>query len=240
VTVVVASQPMFLPWLGLFEQVRLADVFVHYDDVKLPQGASFSRRVQAKTADGLRWLTVPVHHGGSRLIKDVRIDESGDWRATHLATLEQAYTRAPYVEEMLRIAKEVFAVDTDRLAELDIASVEAIAGFFELETRFVLSSTLGTTTHSSQKLIDTVQAVGGDTYITGHGALKYLDHEAFEQAGIGVEYMDYRREPYPQLHGQFTASVTALDCIANCGALGAELVCSPSIEWKEFLTRDGS
>ena len=30
--VVVISQPMFLPWIGLFEQVKVADHFVHYDD----------------------------------------------------------------------------------------------------------------------------------------------------------------------------------------------------------------
>ena len=42
----VVSQPMFLPWIGLFEQVRLADRFIHYDDVQLPQGRSFISRVK--------------------------------------------------------------------------------------------------------------------------------------------------------------------------------------------------
>ena len=37
---VVISQPMFLPWVGLFEQARHADVWFHYDDVQLPQGRS--------------------------------------------------------------------------------------------------------------------------------------------------------------------------------------------------------
>ena len=49
----VVSQPMFLPWVGLFEQVRLADVFIHYDDVQLPQGGNFMSRVQLKTASGV-------------------------------------------------------------------------------------------------------------------------------------------------------------------------------------------
>ena len=58
VTRVVISQPMLFPWVGLFEQIRAADVYVHYDDVQFSKG-SFTNRVQIKTARGPRWLTVP-------------------------------------------------------------------------------------------------------------------------------------------------------------------------------------
>ena len=51
---------MFFPWVGLFEQIRLANVFVHYDDVQLPQGRSFTTRVQLKAPTGVHWLTMPV------------------------------------------------------------------------------------------------------------------------------------------------------------------------------------
>ena len=49
-TVVVISQPMLFPWVGMFEQIRLADVYVHYTDVQFSKG-SFVNRVQIKTAD---------------------------------------------------------------------------------------------------------------------------------------------------------------------------------------------
>ena len=58
-TTVVVSQPMFFPWVGMFEQIRLADAYVHYTDVQFSKG-SFVNRVQIKTADGFRWLTVPL------------------------------------------------------------------------------------------------------------------------------------------------------------------------------------
>ena len=48
-TTVVISQPMFFPWVGMFEQIALADVYVHYDDVQFSKG-SFTNRVQLKTA----------------------------------------------------------------------------------------------------------------------------------------------------------------------------------------------
>ena len=64
---VVVSQPMFLPWIGIFEQVSIADLFVHYDDVQFPQGRSFSSRVQVKAEQGCRWLTVPVRRDGKAI-----------------------------------------------------------------------------------------------------------------------------------------------------------------------------
>ncbi len=57
--VVVISQPMLFPWAGMFEQIRLADVYVHYPDVQFSKG-SFTNRVQVKTAGGSRWLTLPL------------------------------------------------------------------------------------------------------------------------------------------------------------------------------------
>ena len=48
---IVISQPMLFPWIGIFEQIKLSDVYVHYDDAQLPQGRSFINRVQIKTKD---------------------------------------------------------------------------------------------------------------------------------------------------------------------------------------------
>jgi hypothetical protein len=60
----------------------------------------------------------------------------------------------------------------------------------------------------------------------------------FECAGVEVRYMEYRCTPYPQLHGEFTPYVTALDLVANCGKDGRRFIQSEAINWKRFL--DGS
>ena len=43
-----------------------------------------------------------------------------------------------------------------------------------------------------------VAQVGGTRYVTGHGAARYLDHPAFQAAGIAVDYIDYSCTPWPQ------------------------------------------
>jgi hypothetical protein len=77
--------------------------------------------------------------------------------------------------------------------------------------------------------------VEGKEYITGHGASQYLDHALFERERVLVSYMNYRKHPYPQLHGEFTPFVSVLDLIANQGQSGKDCICSGTRNWKDFV-----
>ena len=226
---------MFLPWVGLFEQVRLADVFVHYDDVQLPQGRSFMARVQIKSAGGVSWLTAPIDRARSgRLINEVVLFNETDWRGKHLKTLRHAYAHAPHFRQMFELAESIYAHPSDNLAEFNAAAVERAAEWLGLSPRFMRSSQMGVGGASTRRLIDLCKATGSDVYVTGHGARRYLDHERFEAEGISVRYMDYRKVPYPQGHGEFTPFVSVLDAIANCGERTRDLICSSAVDWRDF------
>jgi hypothetical protein len=233
---VVISQPMLFPWVGMFEQIRLADVYVHYDDVQYSKG-SFSNRVQVKSASGSKWMTLPLMHLklGQRIM-EVCIQTDKDWRKQHLELLSACYAEAPYYPEMIRLVKDVYADDYIYLSELAIASMQRICEYFEIATttKFCKSSELGLPGRSDQRVLDIVKFFQGNKYVTGHGAKNYLDHEMFDAAGIRVEYLDYQKLPYPQLFGAFTPYVTILDLIANVGQKGRMYLCSNSIYWRDF------
>lgn len=233
---VVISQPMFFPWVGLYEQIRLADVYVHYDDVDFAR-QNFTNRVQVKAASGTTWLTIPI--AGKRRgqpINDLKICNDEDWRRSHMGTLRACYAKAPYFRDMMDVVEDVYARPGDSLSEFVKASLMAGCRYFgfEADRQFVEVTSLDVPGRSSQRILDVTRAVGGTTYITGHGARNYLDHEAFETAGVRVEYMDYQKRPYPQLHGPFTPFVSILDLIANAGKAGADNVASGTVYWKDF------
>src|SRR6188768_4131453 len=105
---VVISQSMYFPWVGFLEQLRLADVFVHYDDVQFSKG-SFTNRVQIKMPIGRRWMTVPLvdHHLG-QAINEVRIKAPGEWRAGHMDLLRESFEGAPFKEDAIGIVEQVY------------------------------------------------------------------------------------------------------------------------------------
>lgn len=233
----VVSQPMYFPWVGMLEQIRLADQFVYYDDVQFARG--FFNRVQIKTRAGIRWLTVPL--AGLRrgqLINEVRIDYSADWARSHLDQLKQAYDGAPFRADMLALVEGVLATRYDTLADLAQASMQALVRYYPSigsDKPFATSSRLGIGGASTQRLVDICARVNADHYLTGHGARNYLDHHAFESRGIAVSYIRYGTPPYVQLHGAFTPYVSALDLIANRGADGVAQIGGQRVPWREFL-----
>ena len=236
---IVISQPMYFPWVGMFEQVNLCDAYVNYDDVQFSKG-SFTNRVQIKTnsSNGFNWLTVPLKNLKlGILINELEIDNQKNWRNQHLEMLKQAYKNAPYVKEMLELVTNLFDMPLTTIAEVSMKSIELSINYFDLarDKNFYTASKLGVEGSSSERVYQIVKYLNGTHYITGHGAKNYLDHSLFEDNGIRVEYMNYLRLPYPQQFSAFNPYVSILDIIANTGKQGKEYIKSSTIYWKEFL-----
>jgi len=228
---------MYFPWVGMLEQIKHADVFVHYDDVQFARG--FFNRVQIKTRTGTSWLTVPLAgQKRGQLINEVQIDNRADWKRSHIDQLKQAYEGAPFKREMLDVVDAVFCAQHRTLADLAQTSMGALVNYFApigADKSFMASSALGIPGSGTQRLIDICIALRATSYLTGHGAKHYLEHQAFEAEGISVSYMAYGCKPYTQMHGEFTPYVSALDLIANRGRDGIAEINGRPEPWREFL-----
>jgi hypothetical protein len=234
---VVISQPMYFPWVGMLEQMALSDTFIFYDDVQFSRGGVLNR-VQTKTDGGSRWLTVPLKNQRlGQIINEVHVDDATAWRRKHLESLAATYKKAPFRADMLALAEEVLAHESPLLADVAMRSMLALANYFGIidGTRIMKSSELGIEGRNSIRVRDVCLAAGATRYATGHGARNYLDHEDFDAHGVQVEYMDYRKLPYPQLAGEFTPYVSALDLMANCGRAGAAVIKPSTVAWQEVL-----
>ncbi|GGE88699.1 WbqC family protein [Stappia taiwanensis] len=235
-TRVVISQPMYLPWAGFLAQMALADVYIWLDDAQFSKG-SFTNRVQVKTDAGMKWLSIALEGKGShRAIHDLA-PAKADWHQAHRALLLQALRDRPHAKAVLDLF-DGLPFDA-ALVETLIASAEAPAAKLDvLPARRLRSSKMGVDGRSWDRVLRLVQAVGGTEYITGHGALSYLDHETFEAAGIAVSYMDYAPRPWPQSPAPFTPYVTCLDLLASLPAEEAAThLCPATLGWRQFKDR---
>jgi len=232
---VVVLQPQFFPWRGVFEQIRLADEFVHLDDAQFQKGG-FTNRVQIKTANGPLWLTVPVLRSGKLPpIAEVEIDYTGYWREKHLRTFAMSYARAPFLGAAQRILTDVYAERPRTIAQLDIAALERCCAELELRPHFTLASSTPVDGAKTDRLAALLVPRGATCYVTGLGALDYLDAPQLTGAGIDVRAMRYTRRPYRQLHGAFDPHVSILDAIANLGPAAASVLESPAIPWDDVV-----
>lgn len=218
---VVILQPSYIPWRGYFDQIRLADIFVFYDDVQYDKHG-WRNRNQIKTHHGKQWLTIPVHARGvtqGTPIKDVRIDWSKPWAKSHLKALTISYLKAPYFKEYLPLLESLYQKRYECLADFTIETSIALArelGF--TSTRFLRSSELSNLQgQKTDRVISVLKQVGATHYICGPSASSYMEPEKFAAAGITFEYMQYNYPEYSQLYPPYDPFISILDLLFMTG-----------------------
>ena len=59
---------------------------------------TYRNRCVIATTNGMQSLTIPIEHGESRLMRDIRISNHGHWRHLHWNALMSAYGESPFFE----------------------------------------------------------------------------------------------------------------------------------------------
>ena len=229
---------MYLPWRGIFEQIKLCDIFIFYDNVQLPQGRSFITRVQIKTEKGWEWLSIPIKRSGmgKQLIRDACFSDL-QWKNKHLLKIREAYVKAPFFQEIYdTLVVPIYEYKTEYLNDFCINSIKMLSNYIGIHPLFCISSDLNIplTNDPSQRLIDICNHFRATEYITGHGAKNYIDYEIFEKENVAIKYMEYKLTPYPQLHGRFNPFVSILDLLFNVGKDSNMYLNAKAVYWKEL------
>jgi hypothetical protein len=224
---------MLFPWPGFFEQMALADVYLWLDDVQFSRG-SYTNRTRIVHGGAVKWLSIPLAGKGA-FQSIAALAPTEDFRGRHAAFLSQAFAGAPHRSLAMEIVDAVYA--RGRLCDLLIASAEVPAKRLGLTMpqRWERTSATGIGGASWRRVLDLVLSVGGTRYVTGHGAADYLDHEAFEAAGVAVEYMAYSRMPWPRSSAGFSPFASILDLVANVGEDAPRYLRPATVPWKRFL-----
>lgn len=221
-------QPTYLPWIGYFALMDMADAFVFLDDVQLSKQSWQTRnRIKGESGKELM-LTVPIRHAGDQPIKDVEIDGT-HWASKHLKSFQQNYRKAPHYAAAAEIFQGALELTPARLCELNIALISAIAGRLGIDARCVRSSAIAEKSADRRdRLVDICKAVGADTYLSPAGSAGYLSEEGgeaqFAAHGMTLLFQRYEHPVYPQVNGAFLPYMCVLDLIANVGIAEAGAV----------------
>jgi len=221
-----AHQPYFAPYGGFFYKAHLSDVFVLLDQVQFPRGTTWISRNRFKSHQGTLWITIPVRKKGLGLqnINQIRICHEGRWPKKHLESLKAAYDRAPYFLDHLDFLKEMFSRKFERLAELNLATLDYLMKALGLDTRLVRLSDIHAPSSGTPRLIEICLALGASRFLAQSPAAKYLDTKMFLDAGIDLSFFNPPSPVYPQLWGDFIANLSVFDLLFNCGPKARDIL----------------
>ena len=212
-------QSNYIPWKGYFDMIAAVDEFILLDDFQYTR-RDWRNRNMIKTPQGLQWLTVPVSVKGKyhQKINETEINEPR-WAADHWRSLAQNYRRAPCFEEIASWLQPLYLAEHyTHLSSLNRRLLEAVCAYLGITTVISSTSDYVIIDGMTERLADLCVQAGGDEYISGPMARKYVEEDKFTARGVKLSWFDYSAyAPYPQLWGDFAHQVSILDLLFNCG-----------------------
>lgn len=159
---------------------------------------SYRTRTSIVGPNGQQHLSVQVvhHHGSKMRMRDVRLSHAETWPAQHLHAIRSAYGQTPWFIHYVDDIEAVVMKKHDRLAELQLATLELGMKWLGLTAEVLVS----------------------DDYMEKLDGLADLRTSFHPKKPLPVSVP--RVAPYPQVfadrHG-FVARMSVIDLVCNCG-----------------------
>ncbi|RPI15678.1 MAG: wbmP [Ignavibacteriae bacterium] len=229
---VAIHQPSFFPWLGFFDKIKKADIFVILDNVQFPKtGGFWANRVKILISGRPDWMTMPIirSYSGLRNINEMEINNLTPWREKLLKTIEINYKKAEHFNRVFPIIRDLLNFQTDSLLEYNLNTINAFRSILEIKKPdFYLASSLNTSGKATELLVSIVKAVNCNEYICGGGAANYQVDEKFEAENITLTHQNFVSPVYKQFNTEkFESGLSIIDVLFNCGIPGVKKLLMP-------------
>jgi hypothetical protein len=211
-------QPYLFPYVGYFQLMHAVDRFVVYDDVAfIKQGWVNRNRMLINGRPS--YFTVPIKHASSfALIRDTLVNDDRQhvrWIEKTLKTFDVAYRRAPQFAHVFPLIEAVLRKPTNRVAELAVDSLKAVAELLEIGTEWVDSSTLYGNAQLSgeERVLAICLAERATDYVNASGGRELYDRDRFATAGLRLHFLQPRPIEYRQFNDPFVPWLSIVDVL---------------------------
>lgn len=203
-------QPYFFPYLGYFQLMHAVDEFVFYDDVNfIKQGWITRNRIIVNNK--AHYFNIEVQ--GASSFKRINEIQLGSNQSRLIKTIEQAYAKAPYFKESFPVIRDILLNDQPDLFGFLRYSLETLAKYLGINTRFKVSSDLEKDNDllAQDKIIDICRRLGADTYINLIGGQELYERSDFINENISLNFIKSSPMIYPQFSNEFIPSLSIID-----------------------------
>lgn len=190
-------QSQFLPWVPYFYKVLKSDIFVVLDNVQFQKNGVQNRNM-IKTPQGAKWLTVPVRFELGTPIDKVEVENINIYPKL-LKTLEMNYKQSSFFSDVYAFINNVFSKRLGNLHALNMELFKGILDMMKVKDDIYFSSDMQAGGKKDDLLIEIIKNFNESEYLSGKGALNYMDLDKFKKAGIKVYVYEFSYQKYGQL-----------------------------------------
>lgn len=203
-------QPYFLPYIGYFQLINTADVFVVYDDVNyIKQGWINRNRILLNGAAYMFTLNLK----GASSFKLINGIEIGGNKERLFKTISQAYAKAPFYNDAIGLLDGIFGSSEKNLAYFIADSIKVISRHLNIGAEIILSSKIekNNDLKADKKVINICKILGATHYVNSIGGEKLYSKKSFLDAGINLEFIRSKPISYRQFNNGFVEWLSIVD-----------------------------
>ena len=189
--IVAIMQPYFFPYIGYFQLMQAADIFVFHDDVQYIKGGWINRNRILKD-NHVEWLTMPVRNASNYLPIDQRCFANEPATVDKMKRrLAAAYAKAQAFDRIASMIFELLDFPDANVASFNCTSLVALAKKLGITCKFIRSSELDEPelAKGQAKVLALCRRFGANRYINPIGGVELYDAHAFAAAGISLSFM---------------------------------------------------
>jgi hypothetical protein len=203
-------QPYFFPYIGYFQLIHSADMFVIYDDVNYIKRGWINRNRILLNGQAYLFTLNLSHASQFKLINEIEI---GNNNQNLLKTIEQAYKKAPFFKETFSVIDEILNSKDINLSRFLENSIRKLSSFLGIRTNITVSSNVHKDINKKgqDKIIDICQRLGASTYINSIGGQNLYSRKAFAESQINLWFLRPRPIDYPQFKNDFVPWLSIID-----------------------------
>lgn len=231
--ILTAHQPVYLPWLGLFHKISLADCFCIFDIAQY-QKNDFNNRNSIKTANGPMLLTVPVNAKGrfGDQIKNTKIAHS-EWKKQHFKAIYFNYKKSAFFNDYIQELEHIYmGQEYEYLTDLNTTMLLYFLEKLCIKKRIIKASDFNFKGRKSDLVLDMCRQVGARKIVFGVNGKQYVDVSSFEQSGIEPIFQEYRHPEYRQCFQKsgFLPYLSVIDLLFNEGSGAKEIIMNGNLK----------
>jgi len=208
-------QPYFLPYIGYFQLLAAVDSFVVLDDVNLIKRGWVNRN--RLLLNGFSHTFIVPLRGASqnRLICEMELDNTQNWRQRLLKTIRHAYVKAPYFQNVFPLIESIVNLRESRLDIFLLNSIHEIVGYLELKTDIVPSSRKYECAglKGQERILDICRQEQAGSYINPIGGVDLYDRGEFQRQGVELHFLRSRPIGYPQGIREHVSGLSIMDVL---------------------------
>lgn len=207
-------QPYFFPYIGYWQLINAVDVYVIYDDVNYKKRGWINKNYISINGEAKAIAIRTLKVSQNKYINEIEVDLNDVYLNKLLKTIKEAYSKAPYFEEVYSMVENIILYKEVNLAKFLTNSILEICAFLKINTKIMASSDLKKNSQlkGQDKILEICKLCSANEYVNAAGGISLYSATDFQMHGIDLRFIKPTDITYTQKsNDEFLPNLSIID-----------------------------